>query len=234
MGAILKRELGAFFNSAIAYVVMAVFFFFSGVFFYGVCLSSDSANLSYVYSNMFVIILFLTPIITMKSFSEEKRQKTDQALLTSPSNLFQIVMGKFLGAFILYAICCVIFIVYALVISFFTTPDWAVILCTTIGVLLLGGTLIAIDIFISSLTESQVISAVAGFAVGIVIYMMDFLISYIPFDWLSSALEGINFLNYYKNFTYGILNLSDVVFFLSISGLFIFLTIRVFEKKRWS
>lgn len=234
MGAILKRELGSFFNSAIAYVVMAVFFFFSGTFFYVFCLSYDSANLSYVYSNMFFIILFIVPIITMKSFSEEKRQKTDQALLTSPASLFQIVMGKFLGAFLLYAICCVIFIVYALVISFFTAPDWSVILCTTIGILLLGGALIAINIFISSLTESQVISAVAGFAIGIVIYLMTNLISAIPFDWIASILQTVNFLNYYSNFTYGVLRLTDVVFFLSVIGLFLFFTVRVFEKKRWS
>ncbi len=234
MGAILKRELGAFFNSAIAYVVMAVFFFFSGYFFFGICLVNDTANLGYVYSNMFVIILFLTPIIAMKSFSEEKRQKTDQALLTSLANLFQIVMGKWLGAFILYAICCAIFIVYALIISFFTAPQWSVILCTTVGILLLGGALLAIDVFISSLTESQVIAAVAGFAVGLVIYLMEVLISNIPFDWIANILQSVNFLNYYQNFTYGILNIADVVFFLSIIGLFIFLTIRVFEKRRWS
>lgn len=234
MGAILKRELGSFFNSAIAYVVMAVFFFFSGLFFFVFCLANDSANLSYVYSNMFFIILFIVPIITMKSFSEEKRQKTDQALLTSPASLFQIVMGKFLGAFLLFAICCIMFLVYAIVISFFTAPDWSVILCTTIGILLLGGALIAIDIFISSLTESQVISAVAGFAIGIVIYLMSNLISVIPFDWLASLLQTVNFLNYYQNFTYGVLRLSDVVFFSSIIGLFLFFTVRVFEKKRWS
>lgn len=234
MGAILKRELGSFFNSAIAYVVMTVFFFFSGFFFYAICLTNDSASLTYVYSNMFFIILFLVPIITMKSFSEEKRQKTDQALLTSPASLFQIVMGKFLGAFLLYAICCVIFIVFAIVISFFTAPDWSVILCTTIGILLLGGALIAINIFVSSLTESQVISAVAGFAIGIVIYLMNSLISAIPFDWLSSLLQTVSFENYYTNFTYGVLRLSDVVFFLSIIGLFLFFTVRVFEKKRWS
>lgn len=234
MGAIFKRELSAFFNSAIAYVVMAVFFFFSGYFFYAICLANDSANLAYVYSNMFVIILFLTPIITMKSFSEEKRQRTDQALLTSPANLFQIVMGKFLACFVLYAICCAVFLVYGLVIAFFTTPQWSVILCTTIGILLLGGALIAIDVFISALTESQIISAVAGLAVGLVVYMMSTIISFIPFDWLSSVLETVNFVNYYQNFTYGILNIADVVFFLSVIGLFVFLTIRVFEKKRWS
>ena len=143
-------------------------------------------------------------------------------------------MGKFLGAFILYAICCSIFLLYALIISFFTTPEWSVILCTTVGILLLGGALLAIDIFISALTESQVIAAVAGFAVGLLIYLMEVLISNLPFEWMKSALQSVNFLNYYENFTYGILNVADVVFFLSIIGLFIFLTIRVFEKKRWS
>lgn len=234
MGAILKREFGSFFNSAIAYVVMAVFFFFSGLFFYTYCLSYDSANLSYVYSNMFVIILFLTPIITMKSFSEEKRQRTDQALLTSPTSLTKIVLGKFLGSFFLYAVCCGIFLVFALIISFFTTPDWSVIICTTIGVLLFGGAMIAIDIFISSLTESQIISAVAGLAIGLIVFFMDNIINYIPFDWLSSVFESVNFLNYYTSFTYGILRLTDIVFFMSIIGLFIFLTVRVFEKRRWS
>lgn len=234
MGAILKREFGSFFNSAIAYVVMAVFFFFSSLFFYSYCLAYDSANLSYVYGSMFVIILFLTPIITMKSFSEEKRQRTDQALLTSPTALTKIVIGKFLGAFFLYAICCGIFIVFALIISFFTAPDWSVIICTTLGILLLGGALIAIDIFVSSLTESQIISAVAGLAIGLIIFFMDNIIAYIPFDWLKEIFEAINFVNYYSSFTYGILRLSDLMFYLSVIGLFIFLTVRVFEKRRWS
>lgn len=234
MGAIFKREISAFFNSAIAYVVMAVFFFFSGYFFYGICLANDTASLSYVYSNMFVIILFLTPIITMKLFSEEKRQRTDQALLTSPANLFQIVMGKYLAAFVLYAICCVIFILFAFIIAFFTTPQWSVILCTTIGILLLGGALLAIDLFISALTESQIIAAVAGLAIGLIIYMMSTIVSLVPVDWMKSALSAVNFNSYYKNFTYGILDLSDVVFFLSVIALFVFLTIRIFEKKRWS
>ena len=127
MVAILKRELSSYFNSAVAYVVMAVYFLFSGLFFSMICIENDTSSLSYVFGNMFIIILFIIPIITMKSFSEEKRQRTDQALLTSPTSLFEIVMGKFLGALILFAICSLIFVVYALVISFFTSPDWAVV-----------------------------------------------------------------------------------------------------------
>ena len=169
MRAIFKRELSSYFNSAIAYIVMAVFFGFAGYFFVGTCFVGNVSSLSYTFSNIIMIIIFLTPILSMKTFSEEKKQKTDQALLTSPASLFDIVMGKFLGAFAVYAICCMIFFVYGLVISFFTAPDWAVIICTTIGLLFLGGAFIAIDVFISSLTESQVIAAIVGMAAGLVI-----------------------------------------------------------------
>ena len=234
MVAILKRELSSYFNSAVAYVVMAVYFLFSGLFFSMICIENDTSSLSYVFGNTFIIILFIIPIITMKSFSEEKRQRTDQALLTSPTSLFEIVMGKFLGALILFAICSLIFVVYALVISFFTSPDWAVVLCTVLGLLLLGSALIAIDIFISVLTESMIISAVAGMGVGLLIYMLSNLSSNITVDWIATIVKKIDFLTYYTNFTYGMLNLTDIIFFLSVTGLFLFFTARVLEKRRWS
>ena len=234
MGAILKRELGAYFSSATAYVVMAVYFFFSGLFFNFYCISANSSSLSYVYGNMFYIILFLIPIITMKTFAEEKKQKSDQALLTAPTCLTEIVLGKFLGAFCLYAICCCIFLVYAVVISFFASPEWSVILCTFIGILLLGGSLIAINVFISVMTESMVVAAVIGMGVGLVISMTNYLISLIQVDWIKNILNKINFLSYYENFTYGILSIVDVVFFLSVTALFLFFTVRVLEKRRWS
>ena len=234
MSAILKRELNAYFSSATAYVVMAVFFFFSGLFFNYYCISANSSSLSYVFGNMFYIVLFLIPIITMKTFAEEKKQKSDQALLTAPTSLTEIVLGKFLGAFILYFICCCIFLVYALVISFYTTPEWSVIICTFIGMLLLGAALIAINVFISVLTESMVIAAVIGMGAGLVISMTNYLVSLIPIEWIKNIINKINFLSYYENFTYGILSIVDVVFFLSVTALFLFFTVRVLDKRRWS
>ena len=234
MSAILKRELSAYFGSATAYVVMAVFFFFSGLFFNYYCISANSSSLSYVFGNMFYIVLFLIPIITMKTFAEEKKQKSDQALLTAPTSLTEIVLGKFMGAFILYFICCCIFLVYALVISFFTTPEWSVIICTFIGMLLLGAALIAINVFISVLTESMVIAAVIGMGAGLVISMTNYLVSLIPIEWIKNIINKINFLSYYENFTYGILSIVDVVFFLSVTALFLFFTVRVLDKRRWS
>lgn len=234
MGAILKRELSAYFNSAIAYVVMAVYFFFAGLYFYFYCFESNTTSLTGVFNNMIYIILFLVPIITMKSFAEEKRQKTDQALLTAPVNLTEIVMGKFLGAYILYAICAVIYLVFSVVIAFFASPDWSVILCNFIGILLFGAALIAINIFISVLTESMIVAAIFGMAVGFIILMMSTFTSVIPFEWLATAFEKINFITYYVNFSYGLLNITDIIFFLSVAALFIFFTVRVLEKRRWS
>ena len=234
MGAILKRELGAYFSSATAYVVMAVYFFFSGLFFNFYVFSQNSTNLTYVFNNMFYIIMFLIPIITMKTFAEEKKQKSDQALLTSPCSLTEIVLGKFLGAFVMYTICTCIFLVYAIVISFFAQPQWSVILCTFLGTLLLGGSMIAINVFISVLTESQVVAAVLGMGVGLIISMMSCFVSLVSIEWIKTVLEKISFMSYYENFTYGILSITDVVFFLSVIALFLFFTVRALEKRRWS
>lgn len=233
MGAIFKREMNSYFNSAIAYIVLAMFFGFSAYFFVGTCFVSNTANLAYTFSNMFVILIFLTPILTMKSFSEEKRQRTDQALLTSPVSLFEVVMGKYLSAITLYAICCSIFIVYGLIITIFVMPEWSVILCTTFGFFLLGSALIAIDIFISALTESQVIAAIVSMAAGLLVYLMSSITSMVEAEWLVNILNSVSFSNYFSNFAYGILDLSGIVFFGSVIVLFNFLTIRVFEKRRW-
>lgn len=234
MSAILKREFSSYFSSAIAYVVLAVFYFFSGMFLFWYCLLSDSANLTPVFINMFMVILFLIPILTMKLFSEEKRQKTDQALLTAPVSLLQVVMGKFFSAVLVYACCLAVFFVYAVILSCFTTPAWSLILCNFIGVFLMGCALIAIDMFISSLTESQIVAAVAGFAAGLAIYMIDSIASMIPVDFIKTILNSLSFLTHLQNFSAGLFTISDAVFFFSVIVIFVFLTIRVFEKKRWS
>lgn len=234
MSAIFKRELSAYFNSAVAYVAMAAYFFFSGLFFYFYCFEGNSTSLSASFNNIINIVIFIVPIITMKSFAEEKRQKTDQALLTAPVNLIDIVLGKFLGAFTLYGICSVIFVVYAIVISFFAMPEWSVFICNLLGILLFGAALIAINIFISVLTESMIIAAIFGMAVGFIILMMNTLISLISVDWIATVLNKINFVNYYINFSYGLVSITDIIFFLSVIGLFLFFTVRVLEKRRWS
>lgn len=234
MSAIIKRELSSYFNSAIGYIVLAVFTFFSGLFFYMYCLMSNTTSMSYLFLSMLMIVMLVIPIITMRSFSEERKQKTDQALLTAPVTLTEMVLGKFFGAFLLYCICNVVYILYAFILAMYASPDWAVFFSTLLGMLLMGGALIAIDLFISTLTESQVIAAVLSIGVGLLIYMLDSLTNLVSAEWFVNLLNNISFDAHFTNFINGIINLSSVVYFLSVIAIFLFLCVRVFEKRRWS
>ncbi len=234
MNAILKREVGAYFKSPIGFVVLAFFNVFSGMFFYMSCLMSDNSDLTPVFSSMLLIIIFLVPIMTMKLLSEEKKQKTDQMLLTAPISVTKIILGKYLSACIMLLICFSIFFVYALVIAAFTPPAWNMIICTFIGLYLAGAAIIAVGLFISSLTESQVIAAVGGFAAGLFIYMVDSIVYVVPQGIISDIVGSLSFIQHLSNFSIGLFNISDIIFFLSVTVLFLFLTVRAIEKKRWS
>ncbi|MEE0265798.1 MAG: ABC transporter permease [Acutalibacteraceae bacterium] len=234
MSAIFKRELNAYFTSPIAYVVYAVAALFGGIFFWAMVLSRDTTDMTYVFLNMISIVIILIPILTMRLFSEEKNKKTEQGLLTAPVSLFEIVMGKFLAALVVYAVMMVIFIIYGVIISTFAAPSWPTIFCNILGLLLFGAALISIGIFISSLTESQIVSAIISIGVGLFISFIDNIAGSIGVTFIQEILYTISFTTPYQNFALGLIKLSDVVFFLSIPVLFNFLTIKVLERRRWN
>lgn len=233
MFAVLKRELSAYFSSPIGYIYLAVFYVFSGYFFFGV-LYSNTTSLSNVFNGMFTIIMLLIPILTMRLMSEDLKNKTDQALLTAPISLLSLVLGKFLSALIVYCLGVAITLVYAIIIATFAPPDWTVVFGNVLGMLLLGAALIAIGMFISALTENQVIAAVGGFAVGFSLILVNSLASLISTEWLKKFVSGLSFMERYDEFTNGILDISNIFFFISICAVFVFFTVRVFEKRRWS
>ena len=234
MKAIIKKELLSYFSSAIGYVYLAVFCLFGGFYFFATSLFSNSASLNYVFFNLFTIVAFLIPILTMRLISEEKKQKTDQALLTAPISITAIVFGKYIGACLMYLIGISITLVYGIIISFFTMPQWPVIIGSFIGLYLLGSTLIAICMFLSSLTENQVIAAISTLGVGLFIIFMDSITSVIKNKFIKESLNSLSFNSHYQNFSLGIFNFTDIIFFLTVTALFIFLTVYVLAKKRWN
>ena len=234
MAAIFKRDFSSYFNSAVGYVVLAVFWFFTGLSFYTYCLLYNTSSMAMFFASIFLVILLIIPLITMRSFSEERRQKTEQALLTAPVNLFEIVFGKFLAAFALYVLCNLIFILYAIIIASFTAPDWAVFFSTFLGLLLLGAAVIAIDMFVSVLTESQIIAATVSIGIGVLIDRLGDIAEYINTTWVTDLINRISFVKHFSNFSTGIISLPSIVYFLSVTVLFLFLTARVLEKRRWS
>jgi len=233
MKAIIKRELSSYLTSAGGYVFLAIYWLMSGFMFY-ITLVYGVAELSSVFGMLNILSLLLLPILTMKLWSEEKKQKTDQLLLTAPINLFSLVFAKFMSAFILYAIANAITLVYALILSFFAAPDWAVFLGNIVGILLLGAAILSIGVFVSSMTESQVVAAIISWAASILLYLTDLFVGSIPVQALARFVNGLSFTARYTPFTAGIFDFSNVVFFVSVVAVFLFLTIRILDKKRWS
>ena len=234
MTAIMRRELSSYFSSPIGYVFLAVFYVFAGIYFFIACLYSNSTELSPVFSALFMVVLFLIPILTMRLLSEDRKHKTDQALLTAPVSLTGLVLGKFLAAVLMFLLGLSVLLVDALIIAGFSPPNWQMIFGNFVGLLLLGSAFISIGMFISSLTENQVIAAIGGFASAFVLMLMDSFASLFSNQTVQSVIIGVSFMQRYNDFTSGKFDLAGVFFFLSVCAIFVFLTIRALEKRRWS
>ena len=234
MFAIFKRELKAYFTSPLGYVFLAIFYAFSGLFFYIFSLSVGSTDISSVFLMMFMVLMVFVPLLTMRLLSEDKKQKTDQLILTAPVSLLSIVMGKFLAAYAIFAIGVAVMPVYGFVMSTFAMVSWLPIWGNTVGLLLLGGIFVSIGLFISSLTENQMIAAIGGFFINLMILLMNTLKSALPNGFLQDVLSSISVYSRYSEITSGIFSLSSLIFFVSVIFIFLLLTVRVLEKRRWA
>lgn len=236
MSAIFKREFKTYFTSPIGYCVLAILFGLTGFFFVGYNITYASPDLSMVFQSLqsYMLILVL-PILTMRLMSDDKRQKTDQILLTSPVSLTGIVVGKFLAALLLFAIGCSMTLVCAVIVAMQHTPDWMVIFGNYIGLLLLGGMVIAIGLLISSLTESQFIAALGCFLASLMLILVDNLKAIFPSSNL--MVKVVNFLSVNQrctSFSAGTIQYDDIIFFLTFQAVFLFLTVRLLDRKRWN
>lgn len=234
MRAITKRELKSYFTSPIGYVCVAMILALYGYYFFQVLMLRSSSYISSVYATMFIWSMMIIPIITMRSFSEEMRNRTDQALLTAPVGVTSIVAGKFLAALAVYAIAMVGTLIPVAVIGLFSAPEWALVFGNFFGSLLYGAAMISIGIFISSLTQSQIVAAIGTFGISILLLVVDQLTSLVSNPVAVKLIDWLSFNTRYQPFTKGIFDLSSIVFFLSVIAVFIFLTARKLESRRWS
>ncbi len=234
MIAIFKRELKSYFYSPIGYVFIGFFMLVSGWIFSTQNLLYGTGELSYLFQNLTIVFLLLIPILTMRLLSEEKNNKTDQLLFTSPLSTTSIVTGKILSALCVFAIALVITLIYPLLISRYTTPAWSEIISIYIGFFLMGAAFISIGVYISSHTENQIISAVATFAILFVLYLADNILPSSENEYVQIVISWLSINQRYSDFAMGFVNLASVVYYLSIIGLFGFLTVHQLEKQRWS
>lgn len=187
MRAIYKRELKAYFQSMTGYAFIAFILLFTGIYFMAYNISAGYPYFAYSLSISMFMFLVAVPVLTMRSFAEEKKSRTDQLLLTSPVSLTEIVLGKYLAMVTVFVVPNLIFCLYPLIIKAQGTAYLLVDYISIAIFFLLGCVYIAIGMFLSSLTESQIIAAVSTFAVLLVLYLWDGLMSFLP----STAISGL-------------------------------------------
>lgn len=288
MKAIYKRDVASYFNTVIGFVFIAILVGFIGIYFLAYNLAGGYPYFSYSLGSVLFIFMLAIPILTMRSFSDERKSKTDQLLLTAPVGISSIVLGKYLAMITVFAIPVCISILCPIIIEFKGDGFLLVDMATIFAFFLLGSVYIAIGMFISSLTESQIISAVGTFGILLLLYLWPNLIEFLPAtasmnmigilciitivvciiyaitkNWvvsvglevvcvltlvityfvnqdifehrLSLIFSNISFIDTFESFAYNqIFDIGGIIYYLSIIGLFIYLTIQSIQKRRWS
>ena len=239
MIAIYKREVKSYFQSMIGYAFIAFLMLFTGIYFTAYNLNAGYPYFAYTLSGSMFIFLIAIPVLTMKSFSDERKSKTDQMLLTAPVSVTGIVLGKYLAMLTVFAIPCILFCAYPLAIKAWGTAYLKVDYAAIVMFFLIGCVYIAVGMFLSSLTESQIIAAVSTFAVLLVMYLWGGLIGFLPSNTWGTALKGfLEKLDFSVAFSgvleSNLLDMSDVMLCISIVFLFVFITVQTIQKRRWS
>lgn len=287
MIAVFKRELNGYYKSVTGYLLAAVLLIFAGIYCMVYNLSGYCANFEYVLDAMSFIFLIAVPIISMRTLAEEKKSKTDQLLYSLPISMTSVVIGKYLAMLVVLAVPMAIMALYPVILSQFGAVSFATAYGALIAFFLLGGCLLSIGLFISSITESQVAAAVITLVTMLLLYFMNGLAGYVSSESSSSlialgilvllfavllyymsknmlvslavAIVGIGALmlwyqadspafsglfaeimnsisvfDRFDSFVDGVFDLTAIVYYASISGVFVFLTVQAMEKRRWS
>ena len=248
MVAIYKKEMLSYFTNPVGYVFAGIFLLFSAIFFGYTTYLSQSYDTSTYFTIMIFAFIVLIPLLTMRLFAEERKMRTEQLLLTSPVTITGMVMGKYLAALTMFLSClavsCLNFIpLYAIAnaergYQAYDTvqigPDTSRVLGCLIGIALIGAAFIAIGTFISSLTENQLAAAIITISVILAMVLMGAISSLINVYWIRTALNWVSVLGRFGNFSIGLFDYAGLLYYCSIAFIFVFLTIRVYEKRRWS
>ena len=248
--AIAHKELKSYFASPIAYIVLGLFAFVYG-YFYAVMFSyfmqmsmrgamggAPPMNVNQdllrpVTQNMLVVLLFVMPLITMRTYSEEKRSGTIELLLTAPLTDFQIIVGKFLGAMGLFAAMMAVTLPHVAILFAYGHPEWKPIVTGYLGLLLFGGCFISLGLFISSLTKNQIVAGMVTFAAFLFLWV----ITWVGSSWGPTGEKLTNYLSiidHLDDFLKGVVDTTHLVYYLSFITFGLFLTTKALDTERWN
>lgn len=234
MKAIFKKEFKNYFLSPVGYIFVGVFMALASMFFTSGVLSSQQADISLMFSDINVIYLFLASLLTMRLLAEEKNKKTDQLLLSSPVSITEIVLGKYFAAMAVFGVTIILSMIFPAIMFAFGSPALSEVIGSYIGFILLWGAFISIGVFISALTESQMIAGVFTFACLLLIYFISWFEASVQNPIAKKIIDLFSLLSRYSEFQSGILNIENIIYYLSFIFVFLFLTVRVIDKRRYS
>jgi ABC-2 type transport system permease protein len=248
---IFKKEMRLYFTSPIAYVIAAVFFFITGLFFWSIFDFFSKASMQSMMnpqfardlnvtdgvfrpllSNITVILLLLMPMVTMRLFAEERRSGTIELLLTYPVRDGAVLLGKYLAALALYALMLAGTLLYPAIIVYFASLDWGPLATGYLGLLLLGAAFLAVGLFVSSLTENQIVAAITTFGVLLALWIVGWTADSAGGTW-GKVLSHLSIIEHFDNFAKGVVDTRDVIYYLNLTIVALFLGLRSVEARRW-
>ena len=248
---IYKKEMRLYFTSPIAWVILTIFLFIAGYFFYSIFafftlasmqsamnpamardLNVTDSVLRPLFSNVSVILLLLMPLVTMRLFAEERRSGTIELLLTYPVRDGAVLLGKYLAGLTLYAMMLAMTLFYPLLVAYFARVEWGPLATGYLGLLLMGATFLAVGIFASSLTENQIVASIITFGVLLMFWVIGWSSDYLGGTW-GRVLSHLSLIEHFDSFAKGVIDTRDVLYYFDFTIVALFLTLRSLEARRW-
>ena|SRR6266705_942148 len=249
--AIAQKELKSYFASPVGYIITGIWALLYGWFFFNILYffvrqsmsmsqmqGPQAMNLNQqlirplIAQNLPILVLFLLPAVTMRTYSEEKRSGTIELLLTSPLTDLEIILGKFFGAMALYAVMLAVTLLHVLILFHYGSPEWKPVVTVYLGLLLLGGCFISVGLFISSLTKNQIVAFVATFGVFLMLWVITWIGSFLgPTG--DALTQYLSIIDHFDDFGKGVLDTSHLIYYTSFIGFGLFLTAKSVDSERW-
>jgi ABC-2 type transport system permease protein len=229
---IFQKELRSFFNSPVAYIVIVVFLAILGWYFTNYLFLMNMSSLRVIFEITPYLLLVFAPAITMRLISEEKKAGTLELLMTKPIREYEIIIGKFLAAWVLYLIALLPTLSYYITVSALGSIDMGSVIGGYLGLILVGAVFIAISVFASAITENQVVAFIVSFLIVFIFFMFDRLVPFAP-GYLASILEYLSIDFHFSNIARGVIDTRDVLYYISTVGFTLFLGTVALQKRRW-
>jgi ABC-2 type transport system permease protein len=234
VNAIYVKELKQYFKSTIGYIFLSIFLLICGFYFTTGNLFSQDGDIKTFFSSIFAILVFLIPILTMRLFAEERKMKTQQLLFTMPISTGAVVLGKFFATLTVFLIGLAVTLIYPAILAYYGSFELMVTLGNYLGIILMVSAFISIGIFISILTENQLVAAVVSYCVLLALMLIDSVGVFVSSSFLRSFFSYVSLSNNFREFTMGIFNPASVIYYLSITAFFVFLSIFAIENRKAS